>query len=221
MCRSAGGDAYSQYGSQGASVGSQQTYGSEFSAPKAADSLHPNKQPAGFETSGYRQNYAGLTAQVRFVPTDICSGMASEAAVLAQAAVLLLAHENPLTQPLKPRACRVQLHQLRHPLSLPAAAAAAPPPRSAAAGTGATTGPACPAAAAAAAGGTPDVGGDGGQPAEVHASRTGTRQQPASLGSTAAQQPGRREHLVCGAEYGTHAPGQPCGCSVCLPPPGS
>lgn len=61
--RSAGGDAYSQYGSQGASVGSQQTYGSDFSAPKAADSLHPNKQPAGFETSGYRQNYAGLTAQ--------------------------------------------------------------------------------------------------------------------------------------------------------------
>ena len=75
MCRSAGGDAYSQYGSQGASVGSQQTYGSDFSAPKAADSLHSNKQPAGFESAGYRQNYAGLTAQVSLaLALHLCSG---------------------------------------------------------------------------------------------------------------------------------------------------
>ena len=47
-------------------MGSQQAYGSDFSAPKAADSLHSNKQPAGYESSGYRQNYAGLTAQVSF-----------------------------------------------------------------------------------------------------------------------------------------------------------
>ena len=47
-------------------MGSQQAYGSDFSAPKAADSLHSNKQPAGFESSGYRQNYASLTTQVSF-----------------------------------------------------------------------------------------------------------------------------------------------------------